>query len=109
MTETKIYIGLNDAQTMRQEHETERYIEILKNVCRNYHVAFSFMIAQGGYFHTDGQYTQEHSLILSLIDAQTDTVNEMAKDLCVFFHQESVLITEDQVRAYFVSEQLQQS
>ena len=108
MTETKIYIGLNDARTMKQEHETERYIEILQTVCRNYHAAFSFTVAHGGYFHADGQYTQERSLILSLIDAESGTVNEIAKDLCAFFHQESVLITEDTVRAYYVSDQLRQ-
>ncbi|MBQ6268377.1 MAG: hypothetical protein IJK64_11490 [Clostridia bacterium] len=107
MTETKVYIGLNDLETMKQEHETQRYVEILKNVCRNYHVAFSFTVAQGGYFHADGQYTQEVSLVLSLIDTPAETVNEIAKDLCVFFHQESLLITEETVRAYFITEQLQ--
>jgi len=54
MTETRIYVGLNDSKTM--EHKT--------------------------------------------------TVNEIAKDLCAFFHQGSVLITENAVRAYFVNETL---
>ncbi|MBR0130271.1 MAG: hypothetical protein IJM08_03085 [Firmicutes bacterium] len=106
MTETRIYVGLNDSQTLKQEFETEKYISILKNVCRNYHVPFSFSIAQGGYFHDDGQYTQETTLVLSLIDAESKTVGEIAKDLCVFFNQESVLITENNVKAYFIKEQL---
>ena len=33
-------------------------------------------------------------------------VNEIAKDLCVFFRQESVLITENKVRSYFIKEKL---
>ena len=106
MTETKIYVGLNDSVSMRQEHDTETYVNILKNVCRIYHAAFSFTVEQGGYFHEDGQYTQETTLVISLIDADPATVNEIAKDLCVFFHQESVLITEDTVRAYYVNEKL---
>ncbi len=106
MTETRIYVGLNDSQTLKQEFKTEKYISILKNVCRNYHVPFSFTIAQGGYFHDDGQYTQETTLVLSLIDAESKTVAEIAKDLCVFFNQESVLITENNVKAYFIKEQL---
>ena len=61
---------------------------------------------QGGYIHEDGQYTQENTLVLTLIDADSETVNEMAKDLCVFFHQESVMITENEVRAYFINEKL---
>ena len=103
MKEIKIYVGLNDSETMKQEYSTERYIRILEQVCKNYHVAFSFSVAQGGYFHEDGRYTQETSLVLSLIDSEEKAVSEIANDLCVFFHQESVLITEDNVRAYYVN------
>ena len=106
MLETRIYVGLNDSETMKQEYETETYVRILKNVCMNYHTAFSFSVVQGGYFHDNGQYTQEQTLVLSLIDADRQIVNEIANDLCVFFHQESVLITEDQVKAYYINGKL---
>ena len=106
MTETKIYVGLNDSETRRQMYDTEQYISILKDVCRNYHVGFSVSAGQGGYFFEDGSYAQETTLVLSLIDADVDTVNEIAKDLCVFFRQESVLITENKVRSYYIKEKL---
>jgi len=32
--------------------------------------------------------------------------NEIAKDLCVFFHQESVLITQNSVRSYYIRERV---
>ena len=107
MTETKIYVGLNDSETMKQEFATARYVSVLKNVCKSYQVPFSFFLAQGGYMHEDGRYTEELTLVISLIDVENQTVNEIAEDLCVFFHQESVLITEDQVRAYFINPSLQ--
>ena len=104
--QTKIYIGLNDAESHTQKYDTEKYVKILKVVCQNYSVPFSFMIAEGGYIHESGDYTQETCLILSLIDVEKKTVDEMTRDLCAFFHQESVLITEELVRAYFVKESL---
>jgi len=55
VTETKLYVGLNDSVTMTQEFDTEKYVSILKNVCRSYHVSFSFSVQQGGYVHEDGQ------------------------------------------------------
>ena len=67
----------------------------------------SFDVEEGGYIHENGEYTRETSLILSLIDTDRKTVNEIAKDLCVFFHQESVMITEDHIRTYFISETLE--
>ena len=107
MTETKVYVGLNDSVTKKQIFETEKYINILRNVCFAYHTPFSFDVEEGGYIHENGEFTKETTLILVLINAEKKTVNEIAKDLCVFFHQESVMITEDLVRSYFISETLE--
>ena len=107
MIETKIYVGLNDSVTKTQIFETEKYISILRNVCFAYHTPFSFDVEEGGYIHENGEYTRETSLILSLIDVNKKTVNEIAKDLCVFFHQESVMITDKLIRTYFISETLE--
>ena len=106
MIETKIYVGLNDSETKEQRLDTEKYISILRNVCRSYGVAFSFVLQQGGYIHEDGTYTQENTIVLSLIDADENIIGEIAKDLCAFFHQESVLITQGTIRAYFISESI---
>ena len=106
MTETKIYVGLNDSLTKNQIFETEKYIRIMKNVCFAYHTPFSFDVTEGGYIHENGDYTRETTLVLTLIDRDQETVQEIAKDLCAFFHQESVLITEGQVRAYYLRDTL---
>ncbi len=102
MTERRIYIGLNDADTKAQKFETEKYLGVLKNVCRSYRAAFSVGLEEGGYINEDGEYTEENSLVLVLIDTDRETVMNIAKDLCTFFHQESVLVTEDQVNVCFI-------
>ena len=106
MIETKIYVGLNDSVEKKQLFETEKFIGVLKKVCIAYHTPFSFDVEEGGYIHESGEYTRETTLVLTLIDVDKFTVNEIAKDLCTFFHQESVLITESIVRSYYVSETL---
>ena len=103
MTETRIYVGLNDAVEKKQLMETEKYISVLRNVCHAYGLPFSFDVEEGGYIHENGDYTRETTLVLTLIDADKVIVNEIAKDLCTFFHQESVLITESLVRSYYIS------
>ena len=102
MTETRIYVGLNDAESREQKFDTQKYLGLLKNICRSHHVAFSVDIEEGGYFHEDGEYTEETSLILILINADRDLVQEISKDLCTIFRQESVLVTEDQITGRFV-------
>ena len=106
MTEITISVGLNDAATKRQEYQTEMYVDIMKLVCQNYRVPFSFIVSDGGYFHENGDYTQEKTLVLCFLDPEEGVVDAIARDLCTFFHQESVLITESKIRAYFIKEQL---
>ena len=105
MTETRIYIGLNDAESRKQLYETEKYLDMLKAVCRSYQLAFSVDIEDGGYYHEDGEYVEETSLVLVLINAGRDTVKKIAQDLRTLFHQESVLVTEDSIGGYFVCEE----
>ncbi len=38
---------------------------------------------------------------------EKDFVNDIAKDLCAFFRQESVLVTESRIQAHFVRETLE--
>ena len=106
MTETKIYVGLNDSVEKKQLMETEKYISVLRNVCYAYNTPFSFAVEEGGYIHESGEYTKETTLVLTLIDVNKFKVNEIAKDLCVIFHQESVLVTTDRVHVRSIRERL---
>ncbi len=99
----RIYIGLNDMDTKIQKFETSKYLSVLKNVCISYQVPFSVNVIEGGYIHESGEYTMENSLVLSLIDVEKPIVEEIARDLCTFFRQESVLITADRLETYFIS------
>ncbi len=107
MIESKIYIGLNDLTTNTQLFENEKYISVLRKVCYSYKVPFSFCVQEGGYIYENGMYAKETCLVLTLIDVGKSVVNDIAKDLCAFFRQESVLIAESTIQAYFVSEKLE--
>ena len=107
MKETKIYVGLNDSLTLTQLFDNDKYIGVMKNVCSSYHVPFSFSVVQGGYYHESGKLTHENTLLITFLDVEDDVIDEIAKDLCVFFHQESVMITYGQIRTKLVKESLE--
>lgn len=44
--------------------------------------------------------------MLRLIDVPEKTVTELAKDLCAFFHQESVMVTSSPVSVVFIKEKI---
>ena len=105
LTETRVYVGLNDKESKKQEYETGKYLDLLKKICRDCHAAFSVDVEEGGYYHEDGEYTEETSLVLVLIDAERETVRKIAEALRAAFHQESVLVTENRISGYFIGEE----
>lgn len=107
MVESKIYIGLNDLASNTQLFENEKYISVLRKVCYSYRVPFSFSVQEGGYIYESGEYAKEICLVLTLIDVEKSVVKDIAGDLCAFFNQESVLITENRIDAYFIRERLE--
>ena len=102
MTEYSIYVGLNDQIKNEQLFGTEKYVNILRNVCKSYKVAFSFSIINGGYVYDNGDFAEETTLHIKLLGQTKETVNEIAKDLCTFFNQESVMITHSSVEMYYI-------
>ena len=104
--QSTIYVGLNDRVTGKQKYDTEMYINILRDVCRSYKVPFSTHQIHGGYFHEDGRYVEENTLVLIVVGITDDVVREIAKDLCVFFNQESVMVCKELNTVYFIKESL---
>ena len=100
--ETQVYIGLNDSETKKQEHDTGRYVSILKRVCVEHGTPFSFDVINGGYIHDDGEYTEENTIVLTFIDIKRETVEDIARDLCTLFNQESVLMTTGLVKIQMI-------
>ena len=93
MLESRIYVGLNDKDTREQHYNTEKYKEMLKEICKDYRAPFSVTVMEGGYFHDDGSWVGENSLLITLLGVPKKTVYEIANDVCKAFHQESVIIT----------------
>ena len=98
----QIYVGLNDGTTHTQLFDSEKYISILKNICKAYKVSFSFDCINGGYIYGDGTLSVENTLHVTIYDIDKGTIEEIGKDLCTFFHQECVMIIENEIERIYV-------
>ena len=102
MLESRIYVGLDDKDTHEQSLDTEEYKSILRSICKDYKTSFSLQVIEGGYFHDDGSWVEENSLLVTLIGTPRKTVYSIAKKLCKYFNQESVMITGSSVLKFNV-------
>jgi hypothetical protein len=98
--ETRIYVGLRDRDSREQIYETEKYKLMVKEICKEYRSPFSVTLMEGGYFHDDGTWVDENSLMITLLSTPKDTVYKIARDVCKTFHQESVIIVIDKVISF---------
>ena len=98
----QIYVGLNNKDVLKQLRSTEQFCDIAKLVCRSYAGAYSMNVIQGGYIHENGDFTEENTIVLTLIDVAKEQVDEIAADLCTFFQQESVMVNKDVISTYMV-------
>lgn len=55
---------------------------------------------EGGYFHDDGTWVDENTLLVTLIGTPGKMVYKIAKDLCNAFNQESVMFTSNVVLTF---------
>ena len=101
-----ISVGLNDKDEKSQKIQTEKVLRVVKNCCKGYGMAFSSYLQDGGYIHENGEYVLEKSVCIVFLDPDVAMVEELAKDLCVFMNQESVMVTVEDVTCYFISEAL---
>lgn len=102
----EVYVGLNDSDTKEQKFSTEKYERIISDVCCGYNVAYSISLMSGGYIHENGVRVKENSLRITLIGITDVQAEEISKDICAFFHQESVLIIKTEVECTYLSERI---
>ena len=102
LTETSIYIGLNSTRTKQKKYEPEQYTGILKNYCKTHNLSFSMSIEERGYFLENGEFTEEPTMVITLIDTDKQHIPKIAKDLGNLFNQDSVLISENEVRGCLI-------
>ena len=94
MKNYKLYIGLNDKNTLEQIIDTQKAIEIICNIIKEYKKGFSLVQQKGGYMMESGQYVFENSLALSIFEINEKQLFNFCDIFKKVFNQESILIVE---------------
>ena len=87
----KVYVGLNDQLTKKQEIETEKALIDVSEYLANHFEGATVYNGIGVYKHNDGTVVRENSLIIELVFVDDNMVNEMINHFRVIFNQESVM------------------
>lgn len=87
----KIYIGLNDQQTKKQEIETETALIKVSEYLADHFEGATAYNAIGIYKHENGEIVRENSIVIELVFVNDQDVMTMIDHFRVVFNQESVM------------------
>lgn len=87
----KIYIGLNDQQTKKQEIETETALIKVSEYLADHFEGATAYNAIGIYKHDNGEIVRENSIVIELVFVDDQDVMTMIDHFRVVFNQESVM------------------
>lgn len=87
----KVYIGLNDQETKKQEIDTETAMIKVSEYLANHFEGATVYNGIGVYKHNNGTVVRENSLIIELVFVSNEDVMKMINHFRVIFNQESVM------------------
>ena len=87
----KVYLGLNDQLTKKQEIETETAMVIVSEYLANHFEGATVYNGIGVYKHNDGTVVRENSLIIELVFVDDNMVNDMINHFREILNQESIM------------------
>ena len=94
MKNYKLYIGLNDKNTLEQIIDTQKAVDIICNIMKDHKKGFSLINQKGGYLMESGKYVFENSLALSIFEINEKQLFSFCDIFKRAFNQESILIVE---------------
>ena len=88
----KVFVGLNDAESKKQEIKTEDAMTLVSLYLANHFDGATVYNGIGVYKHEDGTIVRENSLIIELVYVTEFMVESLVKHLQTVFNQESIMI-----------------
>lgn len=102
MKKFTLYLGLNDKDKKTQLINTVEAYKIVNNIITSYTDGATIFEASGIYKHEDGTVTIEKTLRIELLFIEKSTVLEIIKQLKMIFNQESIALSEEEIKSELV-------
>lgn len=91
-TEHKLFIGLNDKNTLTQIIATKDARKVVDEICVQYADGYLANESEGGWKNEDDKVTHETTLVYAIFGATDDQVRKIARDALTTLNQEAILI-----------------
>lgn len=99
--EYKVYFGLFDQKSHKQEIRTADALEMVSDYIANHFSGATVYSGYGVYKHEDGSTVKEPSIIVELLDVKFDDVSNMVSEIKFGLNQESVLVSVSETKFQF--------
>lgn len=102
-----ITMDVDDDNEILMSYSTGKIIHVIQEVCKSFVGYFTVEKIDGGYIYEDGVFKRRNCFVMSFLDTDKKTIDEMAADLCAFFGCDSLEISSTDFCCHTVSEKLE--
>lgn len=87
----KLYVGLKDKDTKKQEISNLKAKNIIKDLCKTLEIDCTLLRAHGIYTHATGEQIEENTIVIEILEFDTQLeLRLLIKILKEFLNQESI-------------------
>ena len=97
----KVYVGLNDAKSKKQEINTEDAMAMVSLYLASHFEGATVYPATGVYKHNDGTVVRENSLVIELVFVSEESVEALVNQCKTILNQESIMIMRSECGVQF--------
>ena len=97
--EYQIFVGCDDFHLKKEYVHPKELIEMITSFFKRYEVDFSLYEMSGGYLYSDGKFTIENGVCLSLIGIDEESAIRLTKALKMFMNQENCLLLKSKLES----------
>lgn len=99
----KLYVGLNDKDTKKQEIPTEKAMDIIcKCLAKQGIYGMTENLENGRYIHKDGTITMEKSWVIEMFFVERVQIINAISDIKTLLNQEAVVLCEKEVKSELI-------
>ena len=97
----RIFIGLNDSESHKQEISDNEAMEIVKSYCYDHFEGATVSHGYGLYKHEDGTKVQESTIIVELFYISDEDVHDFVNHVKYMLNQESIAVSKIAMQVTF--------
>ena len=101
-----VILDNDNEESELNNYSTGKLVHLIQTICKSYVGKFTVRKEESGYIYENGTMRRNNSFVLNFFNADEETINNIAADLCAFFKCKDVYISRREEYRHIVKDSI---